>query len=344
MALVFTFLIACDSDSVQPNTDKKLEEKQEPGSEIGQPSGKIHPLDSLDILVNKDPSNPNYLLERARLLLFYQNVEGARADINRVIQIDSNSAVLHELKGELHYMTNQTRMAKEEWEKCLKLDPKNSICIMRLAELMIAVKDYDRAFKLVNRQLENDPSDAQAYFAKGIIVRDKFQDTSVALQYFQNAIDLNQDYFEAVDMMAVTLTAKNDTLARFYYDRMLEMRPNESSTYFKLGVYCMNQGKINGAIESYTKAIQLNPKDADSYYNLAFIFVELQEYAQARENFTKAILSQERNYKAHYGRGFTYEVVGDIKNAREDYQKALDILPIYKPAAEALARLDQQNP
>lgn len=106
----------------------------------------------------------------------------------------------------------------------------------------------------------------------------------------------------------------------------------------------MGLGNINRALESYTKAIQLDPGNADSYYNLAFMYVELKEYDQARENFSKAIRFQERNYKAYYGRGFTFEVVGDIGNARKDYEKALEILPIYKPAGEALSRLNQSNP
>lgn len=304
---------------------------------------KMHPLDSLDLLIQKNPKSAQLYLERARLYLTFQNITGLREDINRVIQLDTNIAEFHELKGELHYMTNQTRMAKIEWEKCLELDPENSICIMRLAELLIAVQNYDKAFKLVNRQLEIDGSDAQAFFAKGIIVRDRFQDTALALQYFQNAIDLKQDYFEAIDMMAVTLTAMEDTLAKFYYDRMLEIAPNDGSTYFKLGVYYMNLGNINRALESYTKALQLNPKDADSYYNMAYMYVELKEYSQARDNFTNAIRFQERNYKAYYGRGFTFEIVGDIANARKDYEKALEILSIYKPAGEALARLNQAN-
>ncbi len=342
LALLLSAL-SCDNDPEITDAGETEAGESMPTTVPGQIAGSLHPLDSISLLIDKEPGIAKHLLERARLNLIYQDINGAREDINRVIQLDSNSAVLHELKGELHYMTNQTRMAKEEWEKCLALDPDNSICIMSLVELLIAVRDFDRAFKLVNHQLELDETDAQAYFAKGIIVRDKFQDTALALQYFQNAMDLDQDYYEAIDMMAVTLTEMKDTLARFYYDRLLKLNPNDANTYFKLGVYYMGLGNINRALESYTRALQLNPRDADSYYNLAFMYVELKEYDQARENFTKAIRFQERNYKAHYGRGFTFEVVGDIANARKDYEKALEILPIYKPAGEALARLNQQN-
>lgn len=340
--LLLFLLFACNSEPEPDESVKELPvEKQ---SERTQEKQVLHPLDSLTLVIREEGANAELLLERASLYLAYQNINAARQDIGQATKLDSSLAEIHELQGEVHYMLNQTRQARDEWEECLRIDPKNSICLMRLAELLIAAQNYDRALKLVNRQLEIDNNDAQAYFAKGIIVRDRYQDTALALQYYQNAIDLKQDYYEAIDMMAVTLTAMGDTLAKFYYDRMLDMRPNDASTYYKLGVYYMNQGEINRALESYSRAIQINPRDADSYYNLAYMHVELQQYSKAREYFTKAIQFQERNYKAFYGRGFTFEVVGDIANARKDYRKALEILPVYKPAGEALARLNREYP
>jgi tetratricopeptide (TPR) repeat protein len=344
--LLLLSLVGCRSDgnTDQPETKTRASEKQPQEQNKAPEKQVLHPLDSLTLQIQQEGPSTDLLLARARLYLAYQNINAGKQDIAQATALDSSLAEIHELQGEVHYMLNQTRQAKDEWEECLSIDPENSICLMRLAELLIAAQNYDRALKLVNRQLEIDNSDAQAYFAKGIIVRDRYQDTALALQYFQNAIDLDQDYYEAIDMMAVTLTAKGDTLARFYYDRMLEMRPNDASTYYKLGVYYMNQGEINRALESYSKAIQINPRDAESYYNMAYMHVELKQYSQAREYFTKAIQFQDRNYKGYYGRGFTFEVVGDIANARKDYQKALEILPVYKPAGEALARLNREYP
>lgn len=340
--LLLSLVVACRSEPESPagQENQPVETAKEPSVQQDQ---RLHPLDSLTLLIREKGASADLLLARARLYLAFQNVNAARQDLSEVARLDSSNAQLHEVKGEMHYMLNETRKARDEWEKCLKSDPKNSACIMQLAELMIAVRNYERALKLVNSQLEIDQTDAQAYFAKGIIVRDRYQDTALALQYFQNAIDLNQDYYEAIDMMAVTLTNMGDTLAKFYFDRMLKMRPDNAGTYYKLGVYYMQQGEINRALESYSKAIQLNPRDAESYYNMAIIHIDLKEYTKAREYFTKAIMFQDRNYKAYYGRGFTFEVVGDIANARKDYQKAIEILPVYKPAGEALARLNSQN-
>ncbi len=319
------------------------DEKQKQEDESILKPGVVHysPLDSITDVIKEQGESAPLFLHRANLYMAYDNPQAAFNDINRARMLDSTSSEYHETKGEYHYMINQTRSAKDEWEKCLRSDPKNSVCIMRMAELMIAVRNYERALKLVNQQLEIDKNDPQAYFMKGIIIRDERKDTALALQYFQNAIDLKQDYIDAIDLMAVTLALQGDTLAKYYYQRILDLQPNSSDIYFKLGVFYMDQNEVNRAIESYTKAIQINPRDADSYYNLAYIHLELDLFQQAREYFSKAIQHGERPYKSYYGRGYTFEVVGDLENARKDYRKSLEILPMYTPGQEALARVNR---
>lgn len=328
--LVVTTLLAC-----KPSPEESSKEQPEKEAQTY-----TSPLDSITDIIKEKGQTAERLLYRANLYMAYENADAARTDINLASKMDSTSAVFHETKGEWHYMVNQAPYARDEWEKCIRADPKNSACIMRLAELMIAVQDYDRALELVNQQLEIDKNDAQAYFMKGIVVRDKIKDTALALQYFQNAIDLDQDYIDAIDMMGVTLALRGDTLAKFYYQRLLDLRPNRADTYFKLGVFYMNNDQPNRAIEAYTKATQLNPRDAGSYYNLAYMHVELKLYEQAREYFTKAIQYGENPYKSYYGRGYTFEVVGDLMNARKDYRKSIELLPMYTPGQEALARVN----
>lgn len=335
-AFIALLLASCNQNDVA-----ETETKAEPANPQNAAATYRSPLDSITDIIEEEGKSAELLTDRANLYLIYQNVDAARNDINEAMLLDSGLAELHEVKGEMHFMLNQSRRSKKEWEKCLKLDPKNSVCIMRLAELMIAVGNYDRALELVNQQIEMDNTDAQAYFMKGIIVRDKGQDTALALQYFQNAIDLRQDYIEAIDMMAVTLAERQDTLAKFYYDRLLDLQPNNADTYFKLGVYYQNLNELNRAIESYTQATQLNRRHAESYFNLGYLHVELDLHQQARDYFTKVIENKERPYQAYYARGYTFEVVGDVLNARKDYRKALEILPMYKPAQEALARVNR---
>ncbi len=331
-----TFIVGCGPKGSEENGNGK---KENTGAvNTGQPSST---LDSVNQLLANDKYNAKLLAIRANLYLAAQNVESAKNDINLANTIDTNVAVLREARGELAYMMNRNAKARMEWEKCIKLEPENVTCLMRLTELYIALQNYDRALELVNRLIDIDSDDPQAYFMKGIIVRDKYQDTTLALQYFQNAVDLKQDYIDALDMMGVMLAARGDTLAKYYYQRILDQQPNRDDIYYKLGVYYMNRGEVNRALEAYTTATKINPRATEAYYSMGYMHIELKQYQKARELFTKSIQADSRNYRAFYGRGFAFEMLGDVINAKKDYRQVLEMLPMHKPAAEALARVNR---
>ena len=337
--ILFALISLAIFTNCQNQPDKQTPDSGDAAAQNKSQQAPKTPLDSINQLVANDPMNPEKLALRAKVYLSANNVAAARNDINKAYSIDSNVAVVREARGELHFMRNKGRAAQADWEACIKIDPNNSNCLLKLGELYIAVKNYERALEMVNRQLEIDNKDARAYFMKGIIVRDKYQDTALALQYFQNAVDLKQDFIDALDMLGVTLANRGDTLAPFYYNRILEYQPSRWDIYYKLGAYYMSQNEENRALESFTKAVQINPADAESYYSMGFIHLELRQFAQARDLFTSSINARERNYKAYYGRGYSWEMLGDVMNARKDYEKALEILPMYTPAREALERV-----
>lgn len=335
-------LTACDSPETKNETPSTKNQPAEP-IEVPQrkPTGEMVAIDSLSRVLKADPDNQEAYLMRADLLLKRREAQSAANDIYNAMQLDSSSAKARLLKGQLHFIQNRTRLSKIEWEKCIKLEPQNVECRLKLAELYIVVMDFETALKLLDEVIRIDNKNPEAYFFKGMVMRDLKQDTALALQYFQRAIDLKQDYVRALDMMGVMLSARNDTLAKYYFQRILEMEPNRADIYFKLGVFYMSQNEINRALENYTKAVQLNPRDADSYFNLGFMHVELKQYEKASEYFTKAIEVRDKNYKAYYGRGYCYEMSGQFKKAKEDYRKAIESNPVYRPAGVAMERVNR---
>lgn len=330
--------VQCNNISTEKQQQKE-EEQTTPKKDIKSTSD--WRLDSLNARLLQDPSNPERIADRAAYLIKKGSKQSARADIYKALSVDSTNARVHEVYGLLYMEENNSRNAKNEWVKCANLDPKNMACRLYLAELYIAVKNYDQALVYVNEAIEIDKYESQPYLIKGIILRDTKKDTAGALKYFQQAVDLDQNNVQALDMMGVMLAAKKDTLAPYYYKRAIDLEPNNSELYYKLGVYYMNNDQVNRALENYTKAVQLNPQDADSYYNMGYIHIELKMNREAIGYFSKAIQTSENNYKAHYGRGYAYEVLGDVINAEKDYKMALSYLPIYQPAKTALNRIQR---
>ncbi|HAD98489.1 MAG TPA: hypothetical protein DCG19_13855 [Cryomorphaceae bacterium] len=341
LLVITTLFSACNNSEGTEAENNESSTNPETESATPQRTGDLAQIDSLGRVLNEDPNNQKAFLMRANLLMKRGETRRAANDIYNAMQLDSSAAEARLLKGQLHFLQNRTRLSKQEWERCIELHPKNTECRLKLAELYTVVMEFKNALKLLDEVISLDKNNAEAYFFKGIVVRDMKQDTALALQYFQRAIDLQQDYVNALDMMGVMLSARHDTLAKYYFQRILEINPNRADIYFKLGVYYMQQDQPNRAMESYTKAIQLNPNDADSYFNLGFILTQVQEYEQARDYFTKAINTREKNYKAYYGRAYTYEMNGMYQEAKADYLKAIESNPAYLPAGDGLQRVNK---
>ena len=299
------------------------------------------PLDSLNALLASDPQNARNLAARARIYLNRKDTRNAMADASGARNLDSNSAFVQLVWGEVNFVINRTRLSRDAWQRCIEIDPKNTDCRLKLAELYLAVALYDEAMQQVNKVIELDPTNNTAYYMKGVLIRDKVKDTALAISYFQKAADLNNNDVDALEMLGILYANKKNPLAEAYYRRAIALQPNRADLYFDLGVYFMAIKDWNGALENYTKAVQLKPDYNDALFNLGYIHIELKAWDQARKNFTDAIRANPRDYKSYYARGYCFEAVGDVMNARRDYEESLKYADRYPPSMEGLDRLNR---
>ncbi len=295
--------------------------------------------DSLNNYISQNPNDANALIARARLFLKNKNLKYAYADAQAAMQIDSLKPATLLVWGDVNYLSNKTRLSKNAWEKCIAIDKKSVDCRLKLAELYNVVQEFEKSQKLVDQVIAIDKNQPVAYYIKGINLRDMRGDTAGALQYFQKAVDLDNNYMAALDMMGVLLAAKKDPLALAYFNRILEIEPNHYPTYYNLGMFYLKTEDWNNAIIAFTKCTQLNNKDLESLFNLGYIHLQLKSYGIARDYFSEALNIEPVNHRALYGRGYANEMLGDVMNAEKDYRQALAYNPQHEPSKIALKRV-----
>lgn len=299
-------------------------------------------IDSLSLVIAAEPKNIDALIARGNAYIDNKNPAYARADADAAFYLDSTRKDVLLLRGDVNYVLNQTRRSRDMWQMCSELFPNDTECRLRIAELYMAIKDLDNALKYLNEILDIDERNANALFMKGVVIRDRNQDTTLALQYIQRAIDVRDgNYIEALDMMGTILSWKNDPMAIQYFKNAIAINPNRDDLYLKLGLSYANLEEYNAALEAYEKALQLNPRNDEVHFNIGFINISLQNYDLAIDNFNKAIDLKEMNVKAIYGRAFAYEMRGDVMNAAKDYQTCLGMFPDYEPARIGLERVQR---
>ena len=108
--------------------------------------------------------------------------------------------------------------------------------------------------------------------------------------------------------------------------------------HIRRGIRAKEEGKMEEAIQEYSKAINKDPRNAAAYNNRGIVYDDLEQYEKAIEDYNKAI-ELDSNYAAAYNnRGVIYNALGQYEKAIECYTQAIKLDPKYKTAYQNRAK------
>lgn len=99
------------------------------------------------------------------------------------------------------------------------------------------------------------------------------------------------------------------------------------------------EGKLDAAIEEYTRVLEFDPNLYLAYLNRGKAFWRKGEGERALEDLTRAINLEPGVAITYIYRGDLFYKQGDIAAARKDYRKALEVSPSFEMAAERMELL-----
>lgn len=119
-------------------------------------------------------------------------------------------------------------------------------------------------------------------------------------------------------------------------ERVVQKRNQELvNKYYTRGIAFSEKGKVDRAIEDYTKAIELNPKFAEAYYQRGRAYAKNGELDKAIADYTIAIERNPEYADAYYNRGGAFLRLGEHKSAKADLTTARNM------GANAITALDK---
>ena len=119
-----------------------------------------------------------------------------------------------------------------------------------------------------------------------------------ALTYYDQALQLDPNYREAINNRALTLRdagkyageqENNPVKAEAYLRQALEALPNDYETLRLLGVATGIQRKTDEAIRYFSQAAQVEPDNADAWLNLAIAYYQAGRQDEGRQYEQKAL-------------------------------------------------------
>jgi len=154
-----------------------------------------------------------------------------------------------------NHQEGKTEVAKQLYNRVLKIDPNHSLALKNIAIIFINLKDYQKAKECYEKSVEIDPNSADAYYNLGIIFKE--------LKEYQKA--------------------------KSCYEKADNIQPDNTIIQTNLGIIFKDLGENQKAKDCYEKAIEIKPNYGDVYYNLGQLLHERGEYHLAENYFKKAI-------------------------------------------------------
>ena len=301
----------------------------------------ISALDSLSILIDQDPENISYLKNRAAIYQHNNKFNLAQDDIETAYQLFKNDVDILLNRGEIYYALNQTRISKESWERCLKINPNHVGCRQQLTELLCIVgspqcQSMIDTLALINNNLISIPL---------IISLKNLNEYKLAIYFLNNLSRTDPDSREVLSLLSVI---HSDTslqnqhfdieLAENYFNKIIQLYPNDSQVYYNFGKHKQNILEYQAALELYDQNLQLDPANKNTYYNMGFCALKLKKHNRSIDYFTEAISIDNSFLLAYHARAYLYDLINNHEKAVIDWKNCLMLNPSYIPALQGVSK------
>lgn len=330
IAAVFLAAGACKKDTKKP----------EPAATNAQDPQ----LAQLNELLAKDPQNDTLLYLRAEAFYKLDAYDEAMADLYAAMLQDSMQPQYYHLLADVlidYARPNDSKRAIDILQLASKRFPNRIPTLLKLSEFQLIVQQHSDALSTLNKILEQDPQNAEAFFMTGRVALD-MGDTTRAIGALQKAVKLDADNGDAWYFLGRIFMQRGNPLAIQYFDNALRIdSTNMEAREFK-GVFYKKKGQLDKALEVYRDIIVRNPDYSNAYFDMGAVYLEKDSVLKAYNNFDLAIKVDPLFVKAFYFRGYSSELLGNKEAAVEDYKNASKMAPDFVEAKESWERLEKE--
>lgn len=323
LALTCLLLLTSCTES---ETNNKSKGNQQVESNIDEP------VDTLDV---------NGYIKRARWYLANEQVGYAIRDINSALSIDGKNVDALLVLADIYYALGDQDNILLTLNKATEIDPLDSRPLVKLAELSFLQGNSTMANAYLDKALQLNNINPQAYYMRGIICMSK-NDTVQALKQFMKARSQDDTFIDPVLQIASIYSAQRNPMAKDFYGQALQMEPDNNAIFYDLAMYMQDNGEPEKALEIYDTLDARMPGSYQILFNKGYVnLVYLLDYDQAIVEFDKALEINPKSVDALLNKGVAYEQKGDYKHAKSIYLQILKDNPNYQLAIDALYRIGE---
>ena len=224
--------------------------------------------------------NPlNDLLDEAQAALDKNDYEAAIPPLQKFIAEKPDVAYAHFQLAYAYTALKRTDDARQEYERCVTLDPKMPEAQLNLGILLLENRPADAVAPL-RKAVELLPSQSRPRYLLGL-AQERSGDLSGAAESFQGATRLDPKGVDSLTRLGqVLLRLDKPADAESKFRAALELQPKSPEALQGLA-QSLDQQKKPQAVDAYRNYLALQPDDKGARSRLIHLLIEQQKYDEA---------------------------------------------------------------
>ena len=315
-----------------------------PASQIAQELRGDPELRQLTAQLEKDPNNDTLLYRRAATYYKLDAYDEAMADLEKAMKRDSMQPEYYHLLADVlldYARPSDSRRAIDVLKLAAQRFPNRITTLLKLSEFQLIVRKHNDALATLDKILQRDPQNAEAFYMAGRVALDK-GDTTNAISSFQKSVKIDVDNADAWFFLGRIYSLRNNSVALQFFDNAIRVDSSYLEAQEFKGAFYKQRGQFDKAFEVYRDLVLRDPDYANAYFDMGVIYLEQDSFTKAYEQFNIATKVDPIFVKAYFYRGVASEKLGNRAAALADYKQASGMSPEYQEAQEARARLEKK--
>jgi tetratricopeptide (TPR) repeat protein len=249
-----------------------------------------------------------------------QEAEQAIKEYQLALQTDPSSIYLKARMAVLYFATGDVPSAVRFADEVADVPGLDAQMLGQLGGMYAAAGQPDKALRLFNRAIEQEPQRSEHFFAKGLLLANQKQYVE-AEKTIQLGIKVNPDSAVGYYYLGrIGVEARDFDEATAHFEQAVTLNPAFEPAYVALGsVYEAKQDR-DKAIGIYRRYLQgVNPKNREIRHHLIRLQVAAKQYDEALRELKAMLAEDPSDLDAQLRMGLVY---GEQKN----YPKAIEQL------------------
>ncbi len=292
--------------------------------------------------ITGNPNNPDNYFSRGNVYMTLKNYRAAYKDLLKASTLDSTNAKYFAMMGVACMKGNFIAGDIEPFNKSLKLDPSNKEIRLSLAQSYFYLRDYQNSLTQLHLLLDQDKKYYQAFFFEAMNFKE-LGDTAKAISSFQEAVQVNPDYYDAYMQLGLLCSAKQNPLAPQYFDNALRIDSNSIEAYYGKAKYYQDIDQDAKAKKTYRELIKKDAFNEHAYFNIGFMYLTEDSTMEAYKYFNYATQVKPQYAEAYYYRGLCQELLGNHVAALSDIDQAISLKPNFTEAQQTYDKLSNEK-